>query len=238
MLCGPKIRKAVLPVVQRAGHPVPRPRPPDELRVRPAVRPARGAGGAIAQALLGLAPDPLHAVQQRQPRQRSGIPARGSVEEKKGEQGDAGDRREPCDCHRRLPLTSPTASSVVPRSRSRRLQLRLVARGASPIGEEAPLGPRRIGGGGEESCHFGVLVTTARAGQEVQRQPQPGAGPGRVGRVECRMRTSVRATKLLAAVVAVVLRRRRSNLERAARSAREGDNSVRCGPRRPRSSGA
>src|SRR5256886_12009228 len=85
----PEDSKGRLLAVQRASHPAPRPRPPDKLRVRPAVRPARGAGSAIAQALLGLAPDPLHAVQQRQPRLRSGIPARRSAAEKKAEHGDA-----------------------------------------------------------------------------------------------------------------------------------------------------
>jgi len=44
----------------------------------------------MAQALVGLAADPLDAVQQRKSGQRSGIPGRRSVEEEKDEKRDAG----------------------------------------------------------------------------------------------------------------------------------------------------
>src|SRR5207248_6352620 len=78
------------------------PRPPDELRFRMAVRPTRGGRGAVAQALLGFAADPLDAVQQREAGKRPGIARRCTVEEEKYEEGNAGQQGEPSEHHIRL----------------------------------------------------------------------------------------------------------------------------------------
>src|SRR6267143_4970951 len=93
-------------------HAAPGPCPPDELRFRMAVRPTRSSGGAVAQAFLGLAADPLDPVQQREARERSGIAGRRTVEEEKHEKGDASQQGEPGDRH----MPSQVASEEATRS--------------------------------------------------------------------------------------------------------------------------
>src|SRR5207248_8765834 len=80
-------------------HPVPRPRPPHELRFRVAVRPPRRGRGAVPQALLGLAADSLDTVQSRKPGQRSRIRRRRAMQGEKSEKRDAGEHRDPRKCH-------------------------------------------------------------------------------------------------------------------------------------------
>src|SRR6267378_7638417 len=77
-----------------------------------AVRPTRSSGGAVAQAFLGLAADPLDPVQQREARERSGIAGRRTVEEEKHEKGDASQQGEPGDRH----MPSQVASEEATRS--------------------------------------------------------------------------------------------------------------------------
>ena len=57
----------------------------------------------MAQALLGLAAEPLDAVQQRKSGQRSGVLGRRPVEKEKNEKRNAGQQSEPFDCHTSLP---------------------------------------------------------------------------------------------------------------------------------------
>src|SRR5882672_4172919 len=131
-------------------HAPPRPCPPDELRVRMAVRPARGGRGAMAQAFLGLAADPLDAVQQREAGQRSGIAWRPPVEEEKHEERDAGQHGEPGDRH--ITLSGRLRGGVPLLLRASKVGL-VVLMGtgctASLIGDEAPWVPESLAAGGQ-----------------------------------------------------------------------------------------
>src|SRR5256885_15410822 len=99
----PPAKGAALPAANPARHPAPRACPPDEPCLRIAVWPPGGGYGALAQALLGLAAEPLDAVQQRKSGQRSGVLGRRPVEEEKNEKRDASQHGEPCDCNTPFP---------------------------------------------------------------------------------------------------------------------------------------
>src|SRR5207237_830389 len=90
---------AAPPAANPSRHPAPSACPPHEPCLRIAVWPSGGGCGAMAQALLGLAAEPLDAVQQRKSGQRSGVLGRRPIEEKKNEKRNAGQQSEPFDCH-------------------------------------------------------------------------------------------------------------------------------------------
>src|SRR5712664_2535244 len=114
-----------------------------------AVRPTGGSRGAVAQAFLGLAADPLDPVQQREARQRSGIAGRRTVEEKKYEKGDAGQQGEPGDRHMPFPAAGEAARSLVRASRILAVLIVMHSRNASPIGDEVPRVPGSVADGAQ-----------------------------------------------------------------------------------------
>src|SRR6267378_2588547 len=139
-------------------HAPPRPGPPDEFRFRMAVRPTRSSRGAMAQAFLGLAADPLDAVQQREARQRSGIAGRRPGEEEKHQEGDAGQRGEPGERH--IPLRSlPERRPLLLRASKIALAM-LMGTGcdASLIGDETPWTLWRIAAGGTNGSSIALVA--------------------------------------------------------------------------------
>src|SRR6266404_930659 len=164
-------------------HAPPRPGPPDEFRFRMAVRPTRSSRGAMAQAFLGLAADPLDAVQQRESRQRSRIAGRRPVEEKKHEYGDAGQQGKPGERH--IPHRSlPERRPLLLRACKIALAV-LMGTGcdASLVGDETPWVPWRVVAGGKNGSSIVRIGGSPQALAELllcavglrHRRPHEGA---------------------------------------------------------------